>query len=130
MASSQTSIWDHAFIFPWPPVRKFHKIAKLLSKVKFYGKSKIYTLGHLYQFNEKCLFLKIINQGAFYNFFARMFKGQIRKWFNPFIIGPFTHGNNSCNCLYSNIRIMIMISCVKKLNPFKEKNTSPLLFFI
>lgn len=42
----------------------------------------------------------------------------------------FTCGNNSCDCLYSHIIIMTIISCVKKLYLFKENKASPLLILI
>ena len=87
MASSQTSVWDHAFSFPQSVVCKFLEITKLLSKVKFDGESKIDSLGHLHQFNKKCLSLNVSDQGDLCRFFVETYKGRIKNWFEGFTIG-------------------------------------------
>jgi hypothetical protein len=87
MDSAQTFIWDHAFCFRLLTVHKFHETTKLLSKVKFDGRSKIDDLGHLYKFNEKYLSLKIFDQGSLCIFFIGTFKGQIMKWFDATTTG-------------------------------------------
>ena len=50
------------------------KTTNLFSKVKLYGKSKIYSLGHLYQFNDKCLSHGIFYQGVLCKIFTTTFE--------------------------------------------------------
>ena len=89
MASSQASIWDHAFNSLQPNEHILKNTTNLFSKVKFNGESKIDALGHLYQFNKKCLSHDTSNQGTLCRLFTTTFEGHIKKWFDALTIVSF-----------------------------------------
>ena len=97
MDLAQTSIWDHAFSFPWFVIRKFQQITNFLSRDKFNDEIKTFACNNLYKFEGKCLSHKITNQGALLGFSHGISKVELGK--NLIILqpNPFTHGNSSWN---------------------------------